>query len=654
MAKLCLSCVGLFLFLFLTNSFAQEQKPIELGEIVVTATRISQTITDVPASVSVITKQEIKNTPSKTVDDLLKREAGIDVVRPYGESSKSQSISLRGIYGARSSRVLILLDGIPLNNLYNGSVDLNTIPTDAIERIEVVKGASSHLFGSNALGGVINIITKKPSKKFEIKLNGGGGNLGSWKSNLEISGTVGNLSYFLSGEKFHTQGYKNVPEEFQKSYYTYTDREMDKNSLSTKLVYKLTSESNLYTRFLRYYDKTNFGRKNYFGRTDENRFCIGYKAKKLQFNLFIDDLDDSYTSTKSGDVISYESFGDKDFWGLNFQNNFDLLSFWNLTWGIDFKQGKIKSNDEYKTTIRERYTKGRQRYLGIFLQNRFETNEKFSIYLGGRFDWWRSYDGENYDSKYNLAPLHYDENIDYAFSPKLGLVYHIKDDLIFRTSIAKAFRAPSLYELYRTWYWGTKTYASNPDLEPEEVWSFDLGIEKFLARARIGLTFYYNDINDLIYSVKVSPDYYQRKNVAEAVSRGIELETSYDLNEFFSFFFNYTYNHSQIKKCPEKKELEDKWLMHSPFNKASWGIIYKKEPLNLGLSATYVGERFDDDENKEKLKSYLLLDLKVSLHVKNNIEFFVDIYNLTNKTYSESYKTIAPPRTFMMGLNIKF
>lgn len=655
MVKLCLSCVCLFLFLFLpTNSFAQDEKVIELGEIVVTATRIPQPLSDVPSSVSIITEEEIKSSSSKTVDDLLKTKAAIVVVRPYGETSKSQSISLRGIYGARSNRVLILLDGIPLNNLYNGSVDLNTIPIEDIKRIEVVKGANSTLYGSNALGGVINIITKKPSKKFEVQLNAGAGNMGSWKSELEISGAIKNLMFSLSGAKYHTDGYQPTPIEFQKSYYTYTDRKMDKNNLFTKFIYQLTGESNLYTQFLRYYDKTNFGRKNYFGRTDQNRWAFGYKAQKLQFSLFIDDLNDSYTSTGSGDVIRYESFGDKNFWGLNFQNILDLTSFWNLNWGIDFKQGKIKSVDEYKTTVREKYTKGKQRYLGIFLQNRFKTKDILSIYLGTRFDWWRSYKGESYDSNYNSAPLHYEENIDYSFSPKLGLVWHIDEGLIFKSSTGLAFRAPSLYELYRTWYWGTKTYASNPDLEPEKVWSFDFGIEKQFRRARVGLNFYYNDIKDLIYSVKTSPNYYQRKNVAEAETKGIELETSYELNEFLSIFFNYTYNHSQIKECLEKPELEGKWLMHSPFNKASWGIIYEKDPLSVNFLANYVGERFDDDENEEKLKSYLVLNLKATWKIKDKVEFWLNINNLTDETYSESYKTVAQPRTFMVGGSLKF
>jgi len=649
--------VYLLLFFLLTSySFAQDKKVIKLGEIVVTATRTPEVLGDVPASVSIITKEKIENTPSKTVDDLLRTEAGIDVIRPYGETSKSQSISLRGIYGARSSRILILLDGIPLNNLYNGSVDLNTIPIEIIKRIEVVKGAGSALYGTNALGGVINIITKKAPKRFGLQLTGGVGNMGSRKSKLEINGTIRNSSFILSGTKFHTDGYQNTPQEFQKSYYTYTDRRMDKNSLFTKLNYRLTPESNLYIQILRYYDKTNFGRKNYFGRTDQNRFIFGYSLKRgLQFSLFVDDLDDSYTSTGSGDVIKYESFGDKNFGGLNFQNILDLTTFWNLTWGIDFKEGNIKSIDEYKTTIRDKYTKGKQRYFGIFLQNKIKAHKKCSIYLGGRFDWWRSFKGENYDSNYNSTPLYYEENIDYSFSPKLGLVYRINERLSLRASLSKAFRAPSLYELYRTWYWGTKTYASNPDLNPEEVWSSDFGIESRLnSKVKLGLTFYYNDIKDLIYSVKNSPNYYQRKNVAEAETKGIELELDSKLNKFLSIFFNYTYNHSQIKRCKEKPELKGKWLMHSPFNKVSGGIIYKKDPLRVSLLASYVGKRFDDDDNEEKLKSYLLLNLKASWLIKDNIEFFLDISNLTDETYSESYKTIAPPRTFMVGTKIKF
>jgi len=638
---------------------AQEKKEIELEEIVVTATRIEQAIGNVPGFVSVITEEEIKTSTARTIDDLLRKETGMDVVRPYGLSSKTQSVTLRGIYGDRSSRTLILLDGVPLNDLYSGAVDWNTIPLEAVERIEILRGANSAIYGSNALGGVINIITRKPEKKFRIGIDAGYGNMNTWNFGTNLTGSLNQLGYLFSGGYTHTDGYKSILPEERKPGFTYTKREMDKENLLAKFSFE-TSPHRFDIKLNHYHNDANYGMKNYEGETDSNRASLhySYKGEKMDWlsHFYFDDMKDSYTSTIKGDIIEYENRGDKNLFGLSVQNNFRLSKWWHIVSGIEFRQGSIESTDDYSTEIRKRKAEGSQRFVSPFFQNEFPLLDRLSIYLGGRYDLWKSFDGLSFDTKYLSKARRYEDRTDGNFNPKFGVVYRLTEDLPIRGSIGRAFRAPSLYDLYRTWHWGTYTYASNPDLGPEKLWSYEIGIDKeIMGKGLFRLTFYQNDARDFIYSVSTAPKYYEKKNVAEVETRGIEMEAQYKLANFWKGFFNYTYNYSNIGKCPEKPTLEGKRLMHSPAHKGSLGITFDKPKLfKSSLSGRYVGKRYDDDENKEKLGDYIVFDFGISRKFPYGFELSADIRNFTNRKYRDSYGTITPGIEALFSIKKEF
>jgi len=655
----CILILHLFLLLSIKSASAQEKKEIELEEVVVTATRIEQAIGEVPGFVSVITREEIKTSAARSIDDLLRKETGIDVVRPYGLSSKTQSVSLRGIYGDRSNRTLILLDGVPLNDLYNGVVDWNTIPLEVVDRIEILRGANSALYGSNALGGVINIITKKPEKKFRIGIDAVYGNMNTWNLGADLTGSLNNFGYLFSAGYTHTDGYKSILPEERKPGFTYTKREVDKENLLAKFSFE-QSPHRFDMKLTHYHDDTNYGMKNYDGETDNHRVSLhySYKGEKMDWlsHFYFDDMEDFYTSTIKGDIIEYENRGDKNLFGLSVQNTFRLLKWWHIVSGVEFKQGTIESTDDYQTEIRKRKTEGSQRFFSIFFQNEIPLMERFSIFLGGRYDLWNSFDGVSFDTKYLSKAQRYEDRTDGNFNPKLGVVYRLTDTLTARGSIGRAFRAPSLYDLYRTWHWGAYTYASNPDLDPEKIWSYEIGIDKeIMGKGLFRVTFYQNNARDFIYSVSTVPKYYEKRNVAEVETRGIEMEAQYKLAHFWRGFFNYTYNYSKIEKSPEKPILEGKRLMHSPSHKASSGITFDKPELfKATLSGRYVGRHYDDDENKEKLGDYIVFDFGISRKFPYGFEVSADIKNLTDRKYGESFGTISPGIEALLSIKKEF
>ncbi|RLA92715.1 MAG: TonB-dependent receptor, partial [Deltaproteobacteria bacterium] len=148
-------------FVGVAEEAKEMEEEVELEEVVVTATRHETPVEEVPASVTVITREQIEASSGMRVDDILRKYAGIDVRRPSGFLSHSATVSMRGM-GSMPGRTLVLLDGIPLNKADTGTVNWDLLRAEDIERIEIVRGPASALYGSNAMGGVINIITRKP------------------------------------------------------------------------------------------------------------------------------------------------------------------------------------------------------------------------------------------------------------------------------------------------------------------------------------------------------------------------------------------------------------------------------------------------------------------------------------------------------------
>ncbi|HIU63497.1 MAG TPA: TonB-dependent receptor [Candidatus Avacidaminococcus intestinavium] len=188
--------------------YAEEQSPtFTLEEMVVTATRTMENIKKVPASVTVITSEQIRESNALTVTDVLKKSLGIFVNRPKGLADTSGEISMRGF---SEDSVLVLYDGMPMNAAYDGGVNWSAIPMENIERIEIVRGAASSLYGGRAVGGVVNIISKEPDEKVRVKVNALYGSNNTWRRGLSVSQKVDDkFSYSVSYENRKTDGFKN-------------------------------------------------------------------------------------------------------------------------------------------------------------------------------------------------------------------------------------------------------------------------------------------------------------------------------------------------------------------------------------------------------------------------------------------------------------
>ena len=639
-------CLLVLAMVFTSPAHAQEV--VELEKTVVTATRTPEVLRNVSSSVSIITRDEIENSTARTVDDLLIKKAGINI-RKAGVSHTDNKITLRGL-----GKVLILIDGLQANDAIAGQ-QLDNLPLESVERIEIVRGAASAVYGSEAMGGVVNIITKKPEKKLQGYIDGGGGNLDTYRAGGQLSGSYKDLGLLFTTKREETGGYIPTRHKYRKHGVSYKDQDVHTLEQFGKLNYEITADSDINLQYLRTYNHVDnsTGKKNQMNDRDRDRVQGSY-------NLRIGEIDSSLKGFYQKDNFTYNSLeymtnipkykmdSDRDLWGVSLQASRDITDFWRLTAGVDYKNAELDTGYDYYFETRDKLCEGKQDYWGPFLQNRFSfLDKRLILHLGLRYDTWRSHDAKNFDSKYQADPTDYGSNTDGAVNPKFGLTYDLPWDSTIRASVGRAFRAPTIMDLYYTWYYGTTTYAGNPDLDPEDMRSYDIGLEKrFGSKGKVSITYYYNKIEDQITSIVVqeSPKIKQKQNVGEAESQGIELAANYDICYWLSIFANYTYNHSKIKEFSVDPSLEGNRLAWSPYNKANYGLTYRGPySITATLNGNYKGNCWHENKNTKRMEAYTVLDLALRWKPSKHIELWSDIHNLNNKKYSGMTDTYRMP-----------
>lgn len=656
----CLAIICIFL---IKSSFGQTS--IELEEIVVTASRVETEIKDAASKVTVIDSKKIKENLGKNTDDLLRDVCGVDVSRRTGFTSSTSTVTLRGFGGVARGRTLVLIDGIPFNEIYGGEVYWNAIPLGDIERIEVVPGAISNLYGPGAMGGVINIITKRPIKR-KIELYSEYGDFATRNFKLNYQDRLKNFGYTLSGGYFKTSGYIAVLPDRRRPYDI--RRSKENKNFNLKLFYDFDEYSEFSIGYGHYDEDVNAGRLYYYGSKDLDNLNLSFKRDfqdfRLKANVYFNWDDPRWTYDRSPyTYIYYVNTNPKRDWGLNLQTDFKVNETNKFIFGADYRTGKINSKDEYRYTAggrtagEEVITKGKQENLGLYVNNELRfLAERLILNLGGRFDWWRSFDGHLFDD--NLTPIEtiYPSRSDEALSPKIGLTFHLDETSTLRTSFGKGFRTPTLYDLYRTWRWGATTYKANPNLSPEYTYSYEIGLDKtFLEKFLTRLNFYYNDARDFIYSVDIGGNIKEKQNIGRVRIYGLEFETKYKILKDLSLFSNYTFNHSEIKEFQRDRTLEGKFLTYTPQNKVSFGFTFDNPKLlKVDLRIGYRDRVFPDDRNTRKLKGYSVWNLMLAKEIGKDFAVSLKIENIFDESYQEVKDVLAPPRFISGNLKLKF
>jgi outer membrane receptor protein involved in Fe transport len=659
------------------------QKTFDMNEIVVTASRTEMAAVDAPQSVSVIPAEEIKTSPFERVEDIVRALPGIYNYRHYGQQTSGiqSPLSMRGV---GKNRVLILVDGVPQNDSFNNSISWvawGHIPKENIERIEIVRGPSSALYGSEGLGGVINIITKTPAPERETTLRAEGGTAETYAGYGFHSQTFEDFGLAVGGGYEESDGYYMV--EDPADYETRRHRQVYK--LLGKLSYALSPISDLSLSVLHYRHETGKGREYFYDELELNQFWMNYRRRGETVDLqglaylnladktaFQDTASDNYSSLLRRERMTPLTVGG------DLQGSMALGSKVRGMIGVATKHVSWEYDDDYVTSSRDVGAEGKQMFLAPFANVDFRFfDDRLLLNAGARYDWIRNSDGGNWDSQSSAGrPAYdnaYDEQTWEALSPKLGVVWRPLDpDTTFRASGGKGFRAPSLFELYKVHVRQGGAYyrEANPDLEPESIWSYDLGVDRFLSDTVWGrIAFYQSFAEDYIgdrltgtstiSGGKTRYDYVL-DNIGKVDIYGVEVEARWFATDRCTLFANYTHNHSEVAEDVNNPELEGNELPNEPRHAAHAGIRWRHPKwVDLSLIANYYADIYFDGENTLKESGYATVDVSVSRQFGGGLTAYASVENLFDEEYPISRSlsasdTIAPGAVVTAGMKCAF
>jgi iron complex outermembrane receptor protein len=624
-----------------------------LDSVVVSATRSETPISDVPQSVTVITREEIMDSPFERIEDILRFAVGFQNTSHYGQQTGGVASHFR-MRGVGSNRTLMLLDGVPLNDNFNNSiawVAWGLIPKETIARIEIVRGPTSAAYGSEGLGGVIHIITKKPRETREASAKFTAGSSETYIGSGLYSQKLSRLSLLLSGGYETSDGlYMADPEDIE----SYTrKRYRDVGKMFVKAGYELNDRTDLSFSALYYQHEMGKGTDYFYDdlAIDQYRLGMTYKADHMDWSGLVY-LNRAEKTANIADTATYnflvrqEMFPENMVGGAELQNTYYPSDAITLTTGLAYKHIAMDYDEDYPTTVRDMGATGRQDSLSPFVDAtaRF-LDDRLVFNAGLRYDNIRNFDGGSWDTKPpNRAAFNekFKSTTWENLSPKAGIVFHPDKDSTLRTSIGTGFKAPSLFDLYKVHSrsnWSIRW--ANPDLEPEEIVTWDIGGERvFFDKLTAKLTYYQSWATDYIGSKTVNSYYVGSKlytetryeNISEVDIHGVEVELNYDIGYGLTSFFNYTYNISEITKDEVTPALVGKYLTGDPRHKLRTGLTYKNpEIINASISLKYNMDEYQDSLNTTKAPDYLTLDFSIWKKFFDRVTLRMNIENLTDE-----------------------
>lgn len=690
-----------------------------LESVTVTPTRTAQRLGDTPASVSVLSTEQIRQSPAVIADDVLRQIPTFSLFRrtsAIAANPTAQGVSLRGIGPSGVSRTLVLLDNVPFNDPFGGWVYWTRVPLDNVERVEVVEGPTSSLYGNYAMGGVINIVSGRALRRsFEFKPQFG--NYGQRKADLFGSEVWGKVSAAVNASLFDTDGFAVVAPTERGP----VDTRAAVNFRNINLKSDYAPTANLRT----------FVRGGYFREERDN-------AKVSTFAPVLDESNDTTWKTLSGgvrtvlpDQSTLEGTVFSDF--VRFRSNFLAVPNpttraigrltlnqnvptrnvggmvqWSRAMGVKnfFSAGTDlrwvdgdSQEDGYDATTGttrtlRRVSGGTQRSLGVFVQDIFTPATALTITASARVDNWRNYNAHNFENTVANgvvgAPTANDRPVlpgrtDTVVSPRLAAMYHLTSRVNVWGGVSSGFRTPTLNELYRQFRVGALLTLANENLGPERLWGVEAGVSAELARnltARV--TWYDNRIRNPISNVTIGTNLLQRQNLGRTRVQGVQADVEYRIGSAWRIAGGYLFNDARVREFDANPALvnncrgvagEACFLAQVPRHRGSMQLAYSNPRLaTLAVQMQFVGLQYDDDQNVRGVPSngcavavfsacgnpglpgYAMVDVSALRSLGRNLEVFFGVQNLGNVVYYvQTYPTtMGTPRLINGGVRIRF
>jgi outer membrane receptor protein involved in Fe transport len=661
-----------------TTTLARQSPPLSVQQsVTVTADRGLAGVTDSATSVAVLSQQQLTNEPGLTLDDRLHSVAGFQLFRrtsSWTANPTTEGLSLRGLGSTAASRTLVVSDQVPLNDPFGGWVHWDEIPSLAIHQIQLLRGGAADLYGSSAIGGVVDVVPVVPSASPALQLSadasGATENSANEDALLQLltrrAATLGAFSGLTTGGYITTvpalRGLVDVP-----SNVTAESGRLELRTAPRLAPFDAFLRGNVLneSRSNGTPDQTNATRLwRYIGGADDDLASThavlrAYGSRESYRQSF-----SSIAANRNSETLTKLQHVPLDEFGFVLQASRALPKNVTAALGLDLRDIRATDDETTVSTSITASTSARQRETGGYADAIWQPHN-WSLSGSIRVDAFNTFSAQQRLSN-SAAITVLPQLNELVASPRLGLVRQLPHGFSLTATAFRAFRGPTMNELYRTGQVGQQTTLANASLLAERATGFEFGGELQRRAGRLRATYFWTEVNRPISAVLLSQtattQTLQRQNLGQIRSRGIMLEAQSQSWRGVDASFGYQFAIATVtafnSSSPAQANLTGNWIPEVP-REAVTATINDTIPriATFHLIASYTGHTFDDAANQYILHPYARFDVSAERSLPHGLSLFAGAQNLLNRSIDAGRTpilTLAAPRLVQAGLRYSF
>jgi outer membrane receptor protein involved in Fe transport len=638
-------------------------------EVTVTATLHPQRVADTPASVAVLSSAALEATSALALDDALRQVPGFTLFRRTSSRTANpttQGASLRGVGGSGAGRAAVLEDGVSLADPFGGWIYWTRVPRVAVERIEVLRGGASDLYGGGALSGVVQVVRRGTERShFDAELSAGSDQLGDLS--LSAGGRKGGWGLRVGGAVSSTSGYVAVPQTLRGA----VDEPLSSVHYSFDLqLERHESWGRVFLRGARFHEHRENGTVVQQNETDIDQGVAGLDARLGSGTLTLrgDLLSEAYDQTFS--AIAADRASERKTsaqhvpsrgGGVSARFSQPLGANHVLLFGVERRGVRGVSHEDnfaVNNVVTKARSGGRQRATGFFVEDLWTPWHRLTLTAALRHDRWRNFEGERASGTTVTALT---DRAEHAWSPRGTALLRFSDHFALTSSLYRSFRPPTLNELYRSFRVGNVLTGANAALEAERLKGREVGALVSTSPFSLRATYFSMDVEDTVANVTLSTTpaliTRERRNLGGVRSRGLELEAELRLSETFTLSGAWMTTNARVTSAPGDPALVGLRVPQVPRRQGSVQLRRSKRGgFSFGVQGRFSGEQKEDDLNRLSLKGYQLVDVLLERPLTRDVGFFAAVENVANQRIEIARTpilTIGPARSFRLGLRVR-
>ena len=656
-------------------------RPASFAErVTVTAARAETRLAETAASVVVLGEEELETAAALAADDVLRQVPGFQLFRRTSSRAANptaQGVSLRGVGASGASRALVLYDGVPLNDPFGGWVYWGRVPREGLARVEVLRGASSSLYGSGALGGVVQFVPRRAEEGTQLRFEASYGTQRTPDASLYAGTLRGGWGLSLSAQTFATGGYTLV--ERAERGPVDTPAASRNAYVELRVSRELAAGLRLFVRPSHYGESRRNGTPQQFNRTHVRQLAAGLSWEAGRGGLFdlrahasSQVLDQSFTSVSADRAVETltrlqrvpaQGGGASLQWSLAGAGRHALAA------GFEASEARGASDELVYVAGRPSSlvgAGGRARAHGFYARDAVRVSERLVVTPGARFDRWRNHRAQQTTRPLAAGPastVGFEERTETAFSPQLAAVFKASESVSLNATFARAFRAPTLNELYRSFRVGNVVTLANEGLRAERLTSGEAGLlynsprGGLAARAGLFLMDVTRTAANVTLSVTPALITRRRQNLGRTRTRGFEAEVEQRLGGGWTVTAGYLAASARVARFPADPSLEGRRVPQVARRQFNFQLRRAgRGPLSFAVQGRASGAQFDDDQNLLRLGGFFALDAFLARRLARGVDLFAAAENLTGRRYEVGRTpvlTLGPPAFVRVGLRLR-